>query len=55
MCYAIGCSINIEVVMASTNSILRYNGSIDIVLQQWAKCWFSVMVHLIYGEECPNI
>ena len=18
-------------------------------------CWFSVMVHLIYGEECPNI
>jgi hypothetical protein len=31
MCYAIGRSINIEVVMASINSILRYDGSIDTV------------------------
>jgi predicted DNA binding protein len=31
MCYAIGRSTNIEVVIASANSILRYNSSMAIV------------------------
>jgi hypothetical protein len=34
MCYTIGRSANIKVVMASANSILRYNGSMAIVLRR---------------------
>ena len=34
MCYTIGHSANIEVIMASTNSILQCNSSIDTVLRQ---------------------
>jgi hypothetical protein len=33
MCYAMGRSANIEVVMASANSILRYDGSMATVLR----------------------
>jgi hypothetical protein len=41
MCYAIGRSANIEVVVASANSILRCNGSMAIVLRRWAKQWIQ--------------
>jgi hypothetical protein len=37
MYYAIGRSANIEVVVASANSILQCNGSMAIVLRRWAK------------------
>jgi hypothetical protein len=34
MCYTMGHSANIEVIVASTNSILRCNSSTDTVLRQ---------------------
>jgi len=37
MCYTMGRSANIEVVVASANSILRCDGSMAIVSRRWAK------------------
>jgi hypothetical protein len=41
MCYTMGRSANIKVVVASTNSILRCDGSMDTVSRRWAKQWIQ--------------
>jgi hypothetical protein len=41
MCYAIGRSANIEVVVASANSILRCDSSMATVSRRWAKRWIQ--------------
>jgi hypothetical protein len=41
MCYDMGLSANIEAIVASTNSILRCDGSLDIVSHRWAKSWIQ--------------
>ena len=37
MCYAMGRSASIDIVVASANSILRCDGSDETVLRRWAK------------------
>jgi len=48
MCYAMGRSANIEVVVASANSILRCDGSMDTVSRRWAKGWIKQNHEFIY-------
>jgi hypothetical protein len=39
MCYAIGRSASIDIVVASANLILWCDGSDETVLRRWAKRW----------------